>query len=173
MTSGPCRQPPSSWKIAAVMLVAILCGGCIQRPHRLGGESSAIHSAESRSIGRAAARIAKAQVGAPYRYGGETASGFDCSGLVKYSFARAGRSGLPRSVSGLADLARPVRIKSLEVGDLLFFRLGWRMKKLHVGIYLGDRRFVHSPSSGKSVEVVSFDHVYWGPRIKTAGRIVR
>jgi cell wall-associated NlpC family hydrolase len=173
MTSGQCRQSPSLWQIAAVMVAAFLCGGCIQSPHRPDRESSVIHTAESRSIGRAAARIARSQVGAQYRYGGETPSGFDCSGLVAYSFARAGRPGLPRSVGGLADLARPVPVESLEAGDLLFFSLGRRRLKSHVGIYLGDRRFVHAPSSGKSVEIVSFDHVYWGPRIGTAGRIAR
>ena len=109
-------------------------------------------------------------MGAPYRYGGASVDGFDCSGLVVYSFARAGRPGLPHSVRRLDALARPVAIDALEVGDLLFFRLSGT-KTSHVGIYLGDRRFVHAPSSGKSVEIVRFDHVYWGPRIALAGRL--
>lgn len=171
MVSGRCYQPPPLRKAAVVMAVALLCGGCAHRPPDR--EPSAIHSGDARLLGRDAARIARGQVGAPYRRGGESPSGFDCSGLVRYSFARAGRPGLPHSVVGLAGLSRPVPIDALEAGDLLFFSLGWPAKKSHVGIYLGDRRFVHAPSSGKSVEIVSFDHVYWGPRIETAGRLVR
>jgi cell wall-associated NlpC family hydrolase len=122
-----------------------------------------------RALGPRAAEIARSLAGAPYRFGGASPSGFDCSGLVVYSFTRAGRPGLPHSVSRLDALSRPVQVDSLEPGDLLFFRLRGR-RKSHVGIYLGERRFVHAPSSGKSVEVVSFDHVYWGPRIRLAGR---
>lgn len=130
-----------------------------------------VEPTESRPLGQAAARHARSMVGKSYRYGGATpSSGFDCSGLVVYSFGRAGRTGLPHSVARLDDLARPISIEKLEPGDLLFFRLQGR-KTSHVGIYLGDQRFVHSPSSGKKVEVVSFDHVYWGPRIKRAGRL--
>jgi cell wall-associated NlpC family hydrolase len=117
-----------------------------------------------------AARVARTLVGRPYRYGGASPHGFDCSGLVVYSFARAGRPGLPHSVAGLDAIAHEVELDALRPGDLLFFRLGGR-KKSHVGIYLGDRRFVHAPSGGKSVEVVSFEHVYWGPRIRLAGRL--
>ncbi len=158
---------------AAVLMAVLWCGGCIQQPRRPAPEPATAQSSESRSIGPAAAYVAQSMVGSPYRYGGETPSGFDCSGLVRYSFARAGRPGLPHSVGGLANLTHPVPIDSLEAGDLLFFSLSWLRKKSHVGIYLGDRRFVHAPSSGKSVEVVSFDHVYWGPRIQVARRVTR
>jgi cell wall-associated NlpC family hydrolase len=159
--------------IAALLFTALWTGGCIQPPRRSATEATLPRSSESRSIGPTAAGVARSMVGAPYRYGGNTPSGFDCSGLVRYSFARAGRPGLPHSVRGLAELARPVPIDSIEAGDLLFFSLGWLKKKSHVGIYLGDRRFVHAPSSGKSVEIVSFDHVYWGPRVEVAGRLTR
>ncbi len=120
---------------------------------------------------RAAARTAEAMIGAPYRYGGSSPSGFDCSGLVVYSYARAGVSGLPRSAASLERVARPVALADLEPGDLLFFRLGGK-KTSHVALYVGDRAFVHAPSSGKRVERVSFDHVYWAPRIARAGRVV-
>ncbi len=163
----------SPGRLALLAAAALLCGACSHPPARAPHATPAPDTAERRSVGRDAARIAQSQVGAPYRYGGRTPEGFDCSGLVHYSFARAGLSGLPRSAAELAELARPVAIDSLEVGDLLFFSFSprEREKKSHVGIYLGDRRFVHAPSSGKAVEIVSFDHVYWGPRIEDAGRI--
>lgn len=109
-------------------------------------------------------------IGVPYRYGGASPSGFDCSGLVVYSYARAGVPGLPHSVAHLERMTRPVALERLQPGDLLFFRLSGK-KTSHVAIYVGNRAFVHAPSGGKRVERVSFDHVYWGPRIRRAGRL--
>jgi len=110
--------------------------------------------------------------GAPYRFGGASPAGFDCSGLVLYSYAQVGVSGLPHSAIELERLTRPVPLAELEPGDLLFFQLS-RRRTSHVGIYVGDRAFVHAPSGGKSVERVRFDHVYWGPRLGRAGRLDR
>jgi cell wall-associated NlpC family hydrolase len=116
-------------------------------------------------------RTASAQLGTPYRPGGQTPSGFDCSGLVVYSYAEAGVRGLPHSAARLDAMSRRVDVEDLEPGDLLFFDLGGR-KARHVGIYVGGRSFVHAPSSGGSVERVSFDHVYWGRHIRRAGRLL-
>jgi cell wall-associated NlpC family hydrolase len=109
-------------------------------------------------------------IGAPYRYGGASPAGFDCSGLVVYSYAEAGHSGLPHSAARLEGASHPVSLPEIEPGDLLFFHLSGK-KASHVAIYVGDRSFVHAPSPGKRVERVSFDHVYWGPRIRRAGRL--
>jgi cell wall-associated NlpC family hydrolase len=111
---------------------------------------------------------ARSMLGVPYRFGGSTPKGFDCSGLVVYSFKQAGRPGLPHSARVLERVAHPVSLRELQPGDLLFFEL---RKRPHVGIYTGDRHFVHAPSRGKRVERVSFDDRYWGPRIRKAGRI--
>jgi cell wall-associated NlpC family hydrolase len=119
---------------------------------------------------REAVQVAESLVGAPYRPGGAAPGGFDCSGLVVYSFARAGRDGLPRSAEDLELAASPVELADLEPGDLLFFRIDGS-KTSHVALYVGDGEFVHAPSSGKRVERVGFDHVYWGPRLARAGRL--
>lgn len=119
-----------------------------------------------------AVRTALAMLGTPYRYGGNSPSGFDCSGLVVYSYAKAGLGGLPRTAAGLEDAADPIDLDQLRPGDLLFFRLSGR-KTSHVAMYVGEREFVHAPSSGGRVERVGFDHAYWGPRIRRAGRITR
>jgi murein DD-endopeptidase len=116
------------------------------------------------------ARTAVAMIGTPYRYGGSSPRGFDCSGLVTYSYAKAGIFGLPRTASGLEREARPIPLDELEPGDLLFFHLSGK-KTSHVAIYVGDHAFVHAPSGGKRVEKVEFDHVYWGPRLGRAGRV--
>jgi len=122
------------------------------------------------SAGDVAARTAEAMIGAPYRYGGASPAGFDCSGLVVYSYAAAGISGLPRTAASLERATRPVRLSALERGDLLFFRLDGA-KTRHVAMYVGNRAFVHAPSGGKRVERVSFDHVYWSARLERAGRL--
>lgn len=116
-------------------------------------------------------QTATAQIGTPYRYGGSNPSGFDCSGLVIYSYAKAGLGGLPHSAAQLDALSREVPLDRIEPGDLLFFDLGSR-KARHVGIYVGDRTFVHAPSSGKAVERVRFDHVYWSRQLRRAGRLL-
>jgi len=116
-------------------------------------------------------RVAESLVGAPYRHGGATPRGFDCSGLVVYSFSSAGVRGLPRSAEHLERAAASVDLAEVRPGDLLFFRIDGK-KTSHVGIYVGERSFVHAPSRGKRVERIDFDHVYWGPRLARAGRLL-
>ena len=119
----------------------------------------------------AVVRVAESLVGAPYRHGGATPRGFDCSGLVVYSFSHAGIRNLPRSAERLERAAAPVDLAEIAPGDLLFFRMDGK-KTSHVAIYVGGRSFVHAPSRGKRVERIDFDHVYWGPRLARAGRIL-
>jgi cell wall-associated NlpC family hydrolase len=116
---------------------------------------------------RAAAHAAK-MVGKPYRYGGESpSSGFDCSGLVHYSFRQAGVS-VPRSTAAQLRASQPVR-GNLRRGDLVFFDQEGK-KRSHVGIYLGNGRFVHAPSSGKRVRTDSLDSRYWKKHFDEARR---
>ncbi|NIR96568.1 MAG: C40 family peptidase, partial [Gammaproteobacteria bacterium] len=101
-----------------------------------------------------AVSVARDMVGVPYRYGGESPrEGFDCSGLVHYSYLRAGLR-VPRTTRDQFRRGRPVPRGRLAPGDLLFFRLDGR-KVSHVGIYMGNGRFVHAPSSGKTVSIAS------------------
>jgi cell wall-associated NlpC family hydrolase len=118
------------------------------------------------------AQTALEMVGKPYRWGGSSPQGFDCSGLVLYSYRAAGITGLPRSAHRLKAAAAPLEMSEVEPGDLLFFELSGA-KSSHVAIYVGKRHFVHAPSSGKSVEKVSFDHAYWGRQLEraSAGRV--
>lgn len=117
-------------------------------------------------------RSAEAMIGTPYRYGGsDPKRGFDCSGLVRYSYARAGVDGLPRTASALESHAVGIRLSELRPADLLFFDLEGR-KTQHVGIYAGGGEFIHAPSPGKRVERVSFDHVYWREKLNRAGRLL-
>lgn len=114
------------------------------------------------------AAIAQGLLGAPYRYGGSTPRGFDCSGLVQYAYRRAGIP-IPRSASDQHRKAIPVRFSEARPGDILFFRISRRAVS-HVGIYLGSDRFVHAPSSGKRVTYATLDNPYWRERLVGAGR---
>lgn len=107
-------------------------------------------------------------VGVPYQWGGESPSGFDCSGLVQFAFASAGLH-LPRTAAAQLDAVTPVPLDKAEAGDLLFFREGSRTS--HVAIYLGNGRFVHAPNSGHEVSIDSFDSDYWRSHFARAGRV--
>jgi cell wall-associated NlpC family hydrolase len=108
-------------------------------------------------------------LGMPYRYGGNTPAGFDCSGLVNYSYARVGLA-LARDTRGLLEQTALVRVRDLRPGDLVFFNQEGK-KHGHVGIYVGGGKFVHAPSSGKSVRSDRLDSPYWKKHLTEARRI--
>ena len=120
------------------------------------------------SPGQRAALAALAQVGVPYRYGGQSPSGFDCSGLVHYAYLDAGVS-TPRTTQQLWSAARTIKQDELQAGDLLFFRIDGKMS--HVGIYLGEGRFVHAPQSGRSVSVASLEMPFYRQALIRTARI--
>lgn len=120
-----------------------------------------------------AAFMALSLVGTPYAARGDSPSeGFDCSGLVAYVYARALRLQLPRNTFALARTGSAVRAKDLQPGDLVFYNT-LRRPYSHVGIYLGDSRFVHAPSSGGVVRVEDMRVDYWTKRFNGARRVAR
>ena len=91
---------------------------------------------------------ALAQIGVPYRYGGASpAAGFDCSGLVQYVFGRATGVSLPRNTLDISRAGSRIARNELQPGDLVFFNT-LRRPYSHVGIYVGEQRFIHAPSTG-------------------------
>jgi cell wall-associated NlpC family hydrolase len=113
--------------------------------------------------------MALALIGTPYANGGGSPeTGFDCSGLVAYVYARALRLDLPRNTFDLARTGAPV--SDLQPGDLVFYNT-LRRPYSHVGIYLGDSRFVHAPSSGGTVRVEDMRLGYWAQRFDGARRV--
>jgi cell wall-associated NlpC family hydrolase len=107
-------------------------------------------------------------IGVPYQWNGATPSGFDCSGLVQYAYNEAG-IGVPRTSREQYRAAQPIQLNQARTGDLLFFNFDGRIS--HVGIYLGNDRFAHAPSSGKQVEIASLKQPPYRDRFVTAGRI--
>lgn len=114
--------------------------------------------ADKRTVNERAAIVALRQLGTPYRYGGTSPKGFDCSGLVVYAYGQAGVD-LPRTTRGLWKTLRPVRKKELRTGDLLFFNIDGKVS--HVGMYLGSGRFVHAPATGSQVSVANLEDRFY------------
>ena len=110
-------------------------------------------------------------LGVQYRYGGRSPeTGFDCSGLITHVFERAWGMLLPPGTEALSKVGTAVKLKELEPGDLVFYNTRNRPYS-HVGIYLGNGRFLHAPRRGASVRVESFETAYWRTRFNGARRL--
>lgn len=138
------------------------------QPHSKHTETSA-NSAKQLSAGQKIAGLARLQLGAPYRYGGASPKGFDCSGLVYYTHGKLGIN-TPRTSHAQFNYARPIKLSQLESGDVVFFNIGTKNIS-HVGIYVGNGMFVHAPKSGKKVSSNYLNDHYWKTRIVSAGRL--
>jgi len=146
--------------LLAIAAAALLAAGCAGTPSRPA-------SSEVRS---SIAQLALSMVGVPYRYGGaDPGAGFDCSGLVHYAYASNGQV-VPRTSQSQFDAARKIPLEDAAEGDLLFFRD--QEKLSHVAIYLGDGRFVHAPSSGRTVSVARVDETYYRQNLVAVGRLL-
>lgn len=117
-------------------------------------------------------RHAKALQGIPYRRGGESErTGFDCSGLLVYLFRQDAGLELPRSTLGMIrQRQRQVSRKALKPGDAVFFSHNGSERASHVGLYLGEGRFIHAPRTGKTVRIDSLEEGYWNRHYRTARR---
>lgn len=154
----------------AYAVIGVLCLAGCAGPTLVESQRAEVSGAKQTlaTVGERAAGIALQQVGSAYRYGGASPSGFDCSGLVQYSYRLAGKT-VPRTTGQLWNSASPVELRDLETGDLLFFRFDGKMS--HVGIYVGDEQFVHAPSTGKSVAVESLTAEYYRRALIRGGRL--
>lgn len=114
--------------------------------------------------------MADAFIGTPYRYGGTTPSGFDCSGLVQYVYREVGVT-LPRTSREQARAGRRTDLRDLARGDLIFFRND-RDIISHVGIYVGEGAFIHAPGTGKHIRKDSLENDWWRRRVKAVRRVL-
>jgi len=164
-------------KLPLPLLLAALLGpiGCAEQPIT-GPDAAAmvpepaLQPAPELSRAGDAAIFAMAQLGSPYKFGGTSPAGFDCSGLVRYSYGLAGVA-LPRETREQRKVTR--RLESdddVATGDLVFYSYG-KTGSLHVGLYVGNREFVHAPSSGGKVRVEPMDAPHWKKRFIEARRV--
>ncbi len=127
---------------------------------------------DASALGAKVVRTASTQLGRPYRSGGESPSkGFDCSGLIYWSFLQNGVK-VPRVTTDQARAGRPVPRNRLQPGDIIVFRAPSGPNGLHTGLYAGQGKFIHSPNSRSKVRVDSLTTPYWTKTFLTARRIV-
>jgi cell wall-associated NlpC family hydrolase len=155
--------------VKAFLAIALLAlAGCASTPHKAPAAGSGSTRPTAELAGQAAG-YAQTMIGRPYRHGGSSPKGFDCSGLVLYSYRQAGVS-LPHSTEKQRSASRALKLAELRPGDLLFFNQEGK-KYGHVAIYVGGGKFVHAPSSGKSVRSDRLDSAYWKKHLSEARRI--
>lgn len=142
--------------VCLILSLALLLGGCGSAPSLSSrGTASRLSSEQASDI----AIHALGLVGTPYRYGGNTPeSGFDCSGLIAYVYRSRAGVAPPRTVAQMGEFGQPVDAGGLRTGDLVIF--GGR-SPTHAGIYVGEGRFVHAPSTGGTVRLDLLNSVYW------------
>jgi cell wall-associated NlpC family hydrolase len=116
--------------------------------------------------------FALSQVGLPYRWGGHSPNeGFDCSGLIVYAYQQSLQVAVPRTSYAQARIGRDIPNRELRSGDLVFFNT-MRQRFSHVGIYVGDNRFVHAPAANDRVRLDRLDAPYWHGRFDGARRLI-
>lgn len=152
--------------IAAVMALSFVLAGCGTAPsaqRRAAGETVQVPARLSQAQSEDITIYAVGLVGTPYRYGGNTPdTGFDCSGLIGHVYQTRAGVATPRTVTRLQHWGQPVPSDLIRAGDLVLFAQS--EVATHAGIYVGDGRFVHAPSTGGEVRLDNLNSRYWSSR---------
>jgi cell wall-associated NlpC family hydrolase len=176
MRAQATRRSRFGLTLVAACLLTISTTGLAQNQDErsLGAAAAATVKDAAASAYRSAQALTSAAlnlIGIRYTWGGNTpATGLDCSGLVRYVFQQVIGVTLPRTAKDMSQLGEQIAISDLQPGDLVFFNTR-RFAFSHVGIYLGDNRFVHAPRRGREVEVAEFDSGFWQKRFSGARRL--
>ena len=176
---SPPRAPACRPAYACLLVALVSLAGCGHAPTRAHASATTgsrvwpVVAPADPAAANAVLMRALGLVGTPYRYGGNTPDGgFDCSGLVTYVYRDMLDLRLPRTSHDLAA-ARGERVDEdqLAAADLVFFGSGQDVS--HVGIYVGEGRFVHAPSTGGTVRLDRLDGAYWSTHYRGALRVLR
>jgi len=159
--------------ISAALALLGLLSGCSTRPVHPArapiGQPSDYRSQMSPEQARDVTVYALGLVGTPYRYGGNTPdTGFDCSGLIRHVYQTSAGIQPPRTVALLRDWGESLTSEALRTGDLVVFFQN--DVATHAGIYVGQNRFVHAPSTGGTVRLDSLRSRYWAAQVATFRR---
>ena len=164
------KQPPTQKKISNALLESAYQELVLNPQRNSKKHTPKKHQQHKKKI--RAVSIAKKQLRIRYRWGGTTPrKGFDCSGLIQYSFKKANIS-LPRTAASQYKKTKRIAVSQLQSGDLIFFHTPRRrhVSVNHVGIYLGNNKFIHAPRRGKTVSITQLNR-YWKRKIVGAGRV--
>jgi len=149
-------------KLISAILLLVTLASCVSL--KTSGPGSGTREAIVRS--------AKNQLDKFYAYGKQDKyEGFDCSGLAQYAYSEAGIK-IPRTVIKQYDQCYKVDRADLKPGDLVFFTT-YASGATHVGIYLGDGKFIHSPTTGKKVDISDLSNAYWNKAFVGAGTFIK
>lgn len=152
--------------LCSLVLVLSACGSPAPRTHSTADYNAPRASAAS-AAGQEVVLYALSLMDTGYRFGGKNPqAGLDCSGMVSYVFGQAAGLKVAGSAADIAGQGRPVDRSDLRPGDLVFFNTG-KQALSHVGIYIGDSRFVHAPSSNGKVRIDRLDSQYFAQRYQT------
>ena len=170
------RAPAAPWSRVFPLACGLALAGCGHAPVRdapVAARSWPMVAPADPAKANAVLMRALSLVGTPYRYGGNTPEGgFDCSGLVDYVFRDMLDLRLPRTARELAGWEGPrIAPERLATADLVFFGNAGQVS--HVGIYVGEGRFVHAPSTGGTVRLDRLDGPYWRDHYTGSRRVLR
>ncbi len=177
-------EPPLGWRepmtsrifIEISILLAILSvlGGCSSAPRfrDVPEEKSPPPAETTRQTGRAdIVEMAKSYIGTPYKSGGTTRQGLDCSGLT-LAIYRKFNIQLPRTSFNQSKFGQQIPRSALQPADLVFFKTTRRAIVSHVGIYIGQGRFIHTSTRNRRVQIDKLGNKYFASRFVTARRVV-
>jgi cell wall-associated NlpC family hydrolase len=156
--------------VMGVLLIALL--GCATNP-KLPDFPLFSHDQEkvATPAQKGVIQTALSLLGTPYRFGGTTPQGFDCTGFINYVYRHSVGIVLPRESHSLIRAGKSVSAIDLQPADLVYFKIE-HQKPLHAGIYIGNGKFIHAPSSKGRVNIQSLGMDYWRTRFIAARRVI-
>ncbi|MDX9965109.1 C40 family peptidase [Desulfobacter postgatei] len=167
--------------IAILFLAVLICFGCGKLKGGRTNQSGLPRQSDDPEYNRSGplsdtrqsiVQAAMTAVGTPYRWGGVSPKGFDCSGLVVYTHAKIGIH-VPRTASAQFKNCTSVSRQNIKPADLVFFSVPRRRGDVHVGIYIGKGQFIHAPGRGRKVKRVSLDNIYFKHHLIKAGNFFK